>query len=180
MPPISVDKITSLQLRFKVARPTKRHDFSGIRPSFDPIRPMKRYPPFHFAFLATSLILSSCAPLPSAQKTAVPGSGLAPTGRQYHGKASWYSVATNGGRTTASGEPFSNSAATAAHRSLPFGTWVKVTNLRNDRSELVRITDRGPFTRGRIIDVSRGIGKKLGMVKAGVVPARVEVMRRRR
>ena len=78
--------------------------------------------------------------------------------------------------STASGEPLSNSAPTAAHRHLPFGTFVKVTNLRNARSQIVRITDRGPYIRGRIIDVTIGVGERLGMVNAGVVPVTVEVM----
>ena len=112
----------------------------------------------------------------SARQASASGGTLRPTGKVQHGKASWYSVRTNRGRTTASGEPLSNSANTAAHRHLPFGTLVKVTNLRNDRSEVVRITDRGPFIRGRIIDVTVGVGERLGMVKAGVVPVKVEVM----
>ena len=102
---------------------------------------------------------------------------LIPTGRIQHGKASWYSTRTNGGTRTASGERLSNDAATAAHRHLPMGTIVKVTNLRNGLSENVRITDRGPFTEGRIIDVTIGTAEKLGMVKAGVVPVKVEPMK---
>ncbi len=99
-----------------------------------------------------------------------------PTGNVQHGKASWYSTRTNGGTRTASGERLRNDAATAAHRYLPMGTMVKVTNLRNGRSETVRITDRGPFTKGRIIDVTIGTAEKLGMVNSGVVPVKVEPM----
>ena len=101
---------------------------------------------------------------------------LQSTGEVFQGKASWYSVRTNGGRKTASGERFQNDGMTAAHRSLPFGTHVRVTNLSNGKSLIVRINDRGPFIRGRIIDVSKGAAKKLEMVTAGVVPARVEVL----
>ncbi|MEM8955364.1 MAG: septal ring lytic transglycosylase RlpA family protein [Verrucomicrobiota bacterium] len=99
-----------------------------------------------------------------------------PSGVAYHGKASWYSIKTNRGTVTASGERLSNSAATAAHKTLPFGTKVKVTNLANGRSEVVRITDRGPYIKGRIIDVTIGTAQRLGMVTAGVVPVKVEVM----
>ena len=99
------------------------------------------------------------------------------TGQTYHGKASWYSVRTNKGHKTASGERFNNRDMTAAHRTLPFGTYVGVTNLKNGRSEIVRITDRGPFVHGRIIDVGIGVAKKLDMVNSGVVPCRVEVLR---
>ena len=92
------------------------------------------------------------------------------------GKMSWYSVKTNGGTVTASGKKFSDSGATAAHRKLRFGTKVKVTNLSNGRSEIVTITDRGPFIKGRIIDVSIGTARKLNFVNAGVVPCKVEVL----
>ncbi len=93
------------------------------------------------------------------------------------GKMSWYSVKTNRGTQTASGKPFSNNGATAAHRTLKFGTKVRVTNLRNGRSEIVTITDRGPFIKGRIIDVSIGTARKLDFVNAGVVSCKVEVLK---
>ncbi|MFI8745388.1 septal ring lytic transglycosylase RlpA family protein [Pseudomonas sp. NPDC077186] len=89
------------------------------------------------------------------------------------GKASYYGDRHHG-RKTASGERFDQHALTAAHRSLPFGTRVRVTNLSNERSVVVRINDRGPFVRGRIIDVSRAAAERLGMLRAGVVPVRVE------
>lgn len=89
------------------------------------------------------------------------------------GKASWYG-AKHHGKRTASGERFDQHALTAAHRSLPFGTRVKVTNLNNKRSVTVRINDRGPYSRGRIIDVSRRAATELGMLKAGVAPVRIE------
>ena len=89
------------------------------------------------------------------------------------GKASYYGDRHHG-QKTASGERFDQRAMTAAHRTLPFGTRVKVTNLNNNRSVVVRINDRGPFVRGRIIDVSRAAAEKLDMVRSGVVPVRVE------
>lgn len=102
------------------------------------------------------------------------GKTLKSTGYVQTGKASWYSIRTNGGTRTASGQRLSNNAATAAHRSLPMGTMVRVTNLRNGRSQVVKITDRGPFIKGRIIDVTIGIAERLDMVNAGVVPCKVE------
>lgn len=75
------------------------------------------------------------------------------------GAASWY----GSGRRTANGEPFNPNGMTAAHRSLPFGTRVRVENRRTGRSVIVRINDRGPFVRGRIIDLSRGSARALGM-----------------
>ena len=92
------------------------------------------------------------------------------------GKMSWYSVKTNGGTVTASGKRFSDSGATAAHRTLRFGTKVRVTNLKNGRSQIVSITDRGPFIKGRIIDVSIGTARKLKFVGDGVVSCKVEVL----
>lgn len=95
-----------------------------------------------------------------------------------HGKASWYSVKTNSGTRTASGERLSNEAATAAHKTLPMGTRVRVTNMTNGKSEIVRITDRGPYTKGRIIDVTVGCAERLGFYSRGVVPVKVEVLHR--
>ena len=88
------------------------------------------------------------------------------------GMASYYGRRFHG-RRTANGERFDMAAMTAAHRTLPFGSRVRVTNPRNGRSVVVRINDRGPFVRGRTIDVSRGAAEQLGMVNAG--HARVEL-----
>jgi rare lipoprotein A len=82
------------------------------------------------------------------------------------GGASWYALHSR----TASGERMNPSALTAAHRSLPFGTRLKVTNQRNGKSVVVRINDRGPFVRGRMLDLSRGAARQIGMIGAGHVP----------
>ncbi len=89
------------------------------------------------------------------------------------GKASWYGKRFHG-KKTASGEPFNQHALTAAHRSLPFGTLVRVTNLSNKRSVVVRINDRGPYAHSRVIDVSRKAAEKLGMLDHGVAPVRLQ------
>lgn len=91
------------------------------------------------------------------------------------GPASWYGGKFHG-RRTANGERFDMNEMTAAHRSLPFGTRVRVTNERNGRSVVVRINDRGPFVGNRIIDLSRGAAAAVGMVRTGVAPVRVEVL----
>jgi rare lipoprotein A len=93
-----------------------------------------------------------------------------------HGKASWYSVRTNYGTRTASGQRLSNEAATAAHKTLPMGTKVRVINEANGKSEVVTINDRGPFIKGRIIDVTVGAAERLGFVHRGVATVRVEVL----
>jgi rare lipoprotein A len=79
------------------------------------------------------------------------------------GRASWYALTSR----TASGERMNPSALTAAHRSLPFGTKVKVTNKRNGKAVVVRINDRGPFVKGRVIDVSKAAASQLGFVGSG-------------
>ena len=84
-------------------------------------------------------------------------------------KASYYQH----GSRTASGERFNPSGLTAAHRSLPFGTRLKVTNRANGRSVVVRVNDRGPFIRGRGLDVSRGAAAALGMIGSGVATLHV-------
>ncbi len=91
------------------------------------------------------------------------------------GVASWYGKRFHG-RQTASGEAFDMNAFTAAHPSLPFGTRVRVTNLDNGRSVILKINDRGPFVKRRIIDVSRRAAEELGFVREGITQVRVEVI----
>ena len=91
------------------------------------------------------------------------------------GGVSWYSDAL-AGRRTASGEPYDPTELIAAHRALPFGTRLRVTNLANDRTVEVRVIDRGPFIGGRILDVSRSAAEQLGIVRAGHGRVRVEVL----
>ena len=137
------------------------------------------------------LLLAGCVSQPSTQRPeapATPPTTPAPSvsapakpvakpaaepSYQAKGKASYY-ASRHHGRRTASGERLNNNAFTAAHRELPFGTRVKVTNLSNDRSVVVRITDRGPHTRGRLIDLSQAAARELGMLRAGVAQVRVE------
>lgn len=92
------------------------------------------------------------------------------------GLASYYGKKFHG-RKTASGERFNMYAMTAAHKGLPFGAMVKVTHLKNGRSVTVRINDRGPFGRGRIIDLSYAAAKHLGMISQGVAKVRLRVER---
>jgi rare lipoprotein A len=89
------------------------------------------------------------------------------------GMASWYGES----QTTASGERFDKRKMTAAHRTLPLGTLVRVTNTRNGKSVVVRINDRGPYGHGRIIDLSEAAAKQLDMIDAGVAPVTLEVIK---
>jgi rare lipoprotein A len=113
------------------------------------------------------VLLASCA-RPPVRPVSVGGAEV--------GLASWYGSDFHG-RRTSSGEVYDMHQLTAAHRELPLGTWIMVTNLDNGRSVEVRVNDRGPFVADRIVDVSYGAGRLLGMIGRGVVPARVTVTR---
>ncbi|MFB0565438.1 MAG: septal ring lytic transglycosylase RlpA family protein [Candidatus Aminicenantaceae bacterium] len=99
-----------------------------------------------------------------------------PLGNVQTGLASWYGTDFHGKKTSSS-EIFNMHDMTAAHKTLPFGTYVMVTNLNNGKSVMVRINDRGPFIRGRIIDISYAAAKVIDMVGSGVAPVRIEVVR---
>lgn len=91
------------------------------------------------------------------------------------GMASWYGPKFHG-RTTSNREIFNMYDMTAAHRTLPFGTYVMVTNLDNGKSVTVRINDRGPFVKGRIIDVSYAAARMLDMIEPGIIPVQIELL----
>lgn len=126
-------------------------------------------------------LLGACAPSSVTQGGDAPTAlapeapGLVVAGAAFQGHASWYGPGF-AGRRTASGEVFDPDQLTAAHRTLPFGTRVRVTHLTNGRSVDVRITDRGPFIAGRVIDLSRGAAEAIGMLGSGVAEVRVEVL----
>lgn len=92
------------------------------------------------------------------------------------GKASYYSRKLQG-RKMANGDPYRRHKLTAAHKTLPMGTKVKVTSLDTNRSVKVKITDRGPFVKGRIVDLSEAAAKRLGYIKEGVAPVKMKVVR---
>lgn len=96
--------------------------------------------------------------------------------RVEYGKASFYDPGL-AGKKTASGEIYNPRGMTAAHRTLPFGTWVRVTVLSTKKSVAVRINDRGPFIQGRIIDLSNEAARKLDILNMGIVDVKVEVLK---
>lgn len=111
----------------------------------------------------------------TASRTALAAPARGPT-RGLSGLATWYGKPFHG-RRTASGERFDMRQLTAAHRSLPFGTRVRVTNLKNQRQVVVRISDRGPYGKGRVIDLSKAAAGQLHMLRSGVVPVKIEVLK---
>jgi len=119
------------------------------------------------------LLLATLAPLGCAGTGPPPNPSLERTVQV--GFASYYDSRFDGART-ASGERYDEKALTAAHRTLPFGTRVQVTNLSNGRSVVVTITDRGPFARGRVIDVSRRAARRLDFLRDGTTRVRLEVV----
>lgn len=127
------------------------------------------------ALLLISFSLASIAcSLPPA-KVKVPAPPSAEVGATQTGIASWYGPGFHG-RPTASGIIYNQNELTAAHQTLPLGTRVMVTNLDNGRSTEVAINDRGPFAKGRILDLSYAAAKTLGMIVPGTIPVRVEVI----
>jgi len=110
-----------------------------------------------------------------APKRGKPPQSPAPAGYLEEGNASWYGVPFNG-RRASNGEIYDMYKLTAAHRTLPFETMVRVTNLNNGKSTTVRITDRGPFVDNRIIDLSLAAAREIESIGPGVVPVRVEVL----
>lgn len=124
--------------------------------------------------VAIALAAAACGPSKSA-KRATTGK-QAPAAGVLHGKGTWYGGKWHG-RLTANGETYNKRSMTAAHKTLPFNTRVRVTNLKNGRSVVLRINNRGPYGKGRIIDVSEAAAEKLDMIRAGVVPVRVEVLK---
>jgi rare lipoprotein A len=130
--------------------------------------------------LALAVVVAACSrtrpPSPESLSASADRAGREKTGREEIGDASFY-AGRHQGKPTASGEAFDKNALTAAHRSLPFGTRLEVTNLENDRSVVVRINDRGPFVRGRIVDLSLAAAKALGMAKDGVARVRLRPLR---
>ena len=124
----------------------------------------------------TSVALALPAKMAFAKETPSHKSRVA-YAKTFTGVASYYGGKFHG-RRTASGEIFNKNAMTAAHRSLKFGTKVKVTNLRNGRAVLVRVNDRGPHVRGRIIDLSQAAAKKIGLAHAGTARVKLEVLKK--
>jgi peptidoglycan lytic transglycosylase len=121
---------------------------------------------FRWALLILAAALSSCRPKVETQP---------PGGYVQTGVASWYGEEFHG-RKTSSQEVYDMNDLTAAHNSLPLGTFAAVTNLNNGRSVVVRINDRGPFVKNRVIDLSYAAARAIDMIGTGTAPVRIEVL----
>jgi rare lipoprotein A len=153
-----------------------------------PLAPHDPSRPRHRALARGVVVLAACAACvtPTALVRAEWGGGSSAMGgfasaiergvvTVQEGMISWYGQAFND-RKTASGERFDANEMTMAHPTLPFGTQVRVTNLRNGRSVVVRVNDRGPFVRSRIADLSQAAAASIGMMRRGIARVRLEVL----
>lgn len=135
----------------------------------------------HFALFALIAIIAFLASSGCAHRTTIKSPSTAASakpakiGATETGIASWYGEPYNG-RRTSSGEIFDMQQLTAAHRSLPFQTWVEVTDLDNGKKVSVRIIDRGPFVKGRVIDLSLAAARKIEMVGPGTARVKLKVI----
>lgn len=145
-----------------------------------PARPRRRAFPVRSGIrlgivaLPLALTVAGCA---GTRRAPASAPGAARVGAVESGEASWYGIEERG-NPTANGEPMDPGAMTAAHRTLPFGTVVEVTDRETGQSIRVRINDRGPFRAGRIIDLSHEAARRLGIVARGVAPVTVTVVER--
>lgn len=137
-----------------------------------------RFPPAPFLILSSALmlLLSGCAGLVPSSAPGVALYDPVPSSVET-GKASYYAGRWIG-RLTANGEHYHATDLTAAHKHLPFNSMVRVTNLRNGKSVIVRINNRGPYSKGRILDLSIAAAKKIEMIGDGIVPVRAEVLKK--
>lgn len=151
----------------------RSHTYVRVKPS-----------PSRLSLTVIFFVLVACAstPPPSKQR----GNSYAVRGKRYYplssaagftqrGLASWYGRKFHG-RLTSNGERYNMYGRTAAHKTLPFNTYVRVKNLRNGKKTVVRINDRGPFVRGRIIDLTLTAATDLSMAEDGVVPVQIEAL----
>lgn len=127
---------------------------------------------------AIAIILMACSPTGQGNTSIYSHQDDWKISKIEYGQASWYARACNGGTRTASGIPLQDDAATAAHKTLPMGTKVRVVNLNNGKSEIVKITDRGPYKKGRVIDVTSGVAKRIGFHGNGVTKVKLEVLKK--
>jgi rare lipoprotein A len=127
-----------------------------------------------YAALALAALLAGCVAIPPPPPAPPPVVQKPPPFVQI-GMASWYGAGFNR-QTTADGERFNMNALTAAHRTLPLNSMVRVTNLDNGRTVVVRINDRGPFAKDRIIDLSAKAARELGMAHDGIAHVKLELV----
>jgi rare lipoprotein A len=130
--------------------------------------------------VALMLVAAACGAKAPPPETHTTKTGTHTTGGLQRGYATWYGTSPGQeGGPTASGERFHKNALTAAHRTLPMGTVVRVTEVHSGRSVVVRINDRGPYgDHSRIIDLSEAAARKLGIIDAGVAPVTIEILSR--
>ncbi len=155
---------------------TKAHKAKTIASEDKPVKAKKKVAQAHKTKKVAAVHKAKkVASAPKAKKVAKASAGGGSSFQS--GMASWYGGNFHG-RRTANGETYNMNALTAAHKTLPFGTRVRVTNTRNGDSVVVRINDRGPFVGGRVIDLSRAAASQIGVTSSGVAPVKLAVLGR--
>jgi rare lipoprotein A len=172
-PPNFLQNLACLFLLAMIGGCASRHVNAGSQPA--PSQPSTASPDTIESTKRATDVGPTPTPPSPAPKRSKPSQSPAPAGYMEEGNASWYGVPFNG-RRASNGEIYDMYKLTAAHRTLPFETMVRVTNLNNGKSTTVRITDRGPFVDNRIIDLSLAAAREIESVGPGVVPVRVEVL----
>lgn len=119
--------------------------------------------------IAAAMLISACSNMQ-------PTSSFGSIGYTETGQASFYAN-KHQSKKTASGEPYSHNLKTAAHRKLPFGTRIKVTNIKNSKSVVVRVNDRGPYIKGRIVDLSKSAFSSIASTASGIISVELEVVK---
>ena len=134
-----------------------------------------QFTPLKLAIALSFTLLAGCGTKQTAKVKTVPTPQPARVGMKEQGIASWYGDPYHG-RQAANGELYNMEELTAAHKTLPFETWVRVKNLANQKTTTVRITDRGPFIEGRIVDLSRAAAKEIDLIRPGTVKVQLTVI----
>ena len=147
-------------------------DEAGFEAAFDPFEHEPGSPILNETERLKAQLVSATAPVEQVEEVVL----AAGSGRTIGGGTASYYGARFAGRPTASGERFNPARLTAAHRTLPFGSKVRVTNKRNGKSVVVRINDRGPFSKGRVIDLSKAAASEIGLVSAGHGPVELALL----
>jgi rare lipoprotein A len=161
-------------------RPFVKYEESIMNTDFTNTNRSLRFPIVAAALMATAFFLTSARTGTSvqAQQSATPNAQTQTVHRQHwfqFGRASWYGHALQG-LPTATGEAYDMNAMTCAHRTLPLGSLVRVTNLRNHRSLVLRVNDRGPMIETRVVDLSYAAAKRLGFSHIGTVRVRIDLV----
>lgn len=139
------------------------------------MHPLRKYLSLLLILGLSSVFLISCSSTVRFTDKSEMGKEIHIPGKVFYGKASYYADAFHG-KVTASGEIFDMTKLTAAHRSLPYGTILQIKNMKNNKTVVVRVNDRGPFKENRVIDVSKAAAEALDMIRDGIIDVEITIL----